>query len=67
MSQSTDERGRTYLPTGVRERFGDRFRIVERSSYVALRPIDDGGRSSSGPDIETVWPDGRPAEPDSDE
>jgi len=41
MSKSTDERGRIYLPKAVRERFGDRYRIVELPSHVALFPVDD--------------------------
>ncbi|WP_276300421.1 AbrB/MazE/SpoVT family DNA-binding domain-containing protein [Halorussus lipolyticus] len=41
MSKSTDERGRIYLPKGVRERFGDQYRIVELPSHVALFPVDD--------------------------
>ena len=41
MSKSTDERGRLYLPKEVRERFGDRYRIVELPSHVALFPVDD--------------------------
>jgi bifunctional DNA-binding transcriptional regulator/antitoxin component of YhaV-PrlF toxin-antitoxin module len=41
MSKSTDERGRIYLPKGVRERFGERYRIVELPSHVALFPVDE--------------------------
>jgi bifunctional DNA-binding transcriptional regulator/antitoxin component of YhaV-PrlF toxin-antitoxin module len=41
MSKSTDERGRLYLPTAVRERYGDRYRIVELPSHVALIPVDE--------------------------
>lgn len=41
MSKSTDERGRIYLPKDVRERFGDRYRIVELPSHVALFPVDE--------------------------
>jgi bifunctional DNA-binding transcriptional regulator/antitoxin component of YhaV-PrlF toxin-antitoxin module len=41
MSKSTDERGRLYLPTAVRERYGDRYRIVELPSHVALVPVDE--------------------------
>jgi bifunctional DNA-binding transcriptional regulator/antitoxin component of YhaV-PrlF toxin-antitoxin module len=52
MSKSTDERGRIYLPKDVRERFGDRFRIVELPSHVALFPVDedpvDGLRTAVG-------------------
>jgi bifunctional DNA-binding transcriptional regulator/antitoxin component of YhaV-PrlF toxin-antitoxin module len=52
MSKSTDERGRIYLPKDVRERFGDRFRIVELPSHVALFPVDedpvDGLRNAVG-------------------
>ncbi|WP_123536291.1 AbrB/MazE/SpoVT family DNA-binding domain-containing protein [Halosimplex salinum] len=41
MSKSTDERGRLYLPKDVRDRFGDRYRIVELPTHVALFPVDD--------------------------
>lgn len=41
MARTTDERGRLYLPKGVRDRFGDRYRIVELPSHVALFPVDD--------------------------
>lgn len=41
MSTSTDEQGRIYLPKDIRERFGDTYRIVERSSHVLLVPVDD--------------------------
>lgn len=40
MSKSTDERGRIYLPKDVRSRFGERYRIVELPSHVALFPVD---------------------------
>ena len=52
MSKSTDERGRIYLPKDVRERYGERYRIVELSSHVALLPVDEdpvaGLRSAVG-------------------
>ncbi|WP_135828066.1 AbrB/MazE/SpoVT family DNA-binding domain-containing protein [Halorussus halobius] len=41
MSKSTDERGRIYLPKDVRNRFGERYRIVELPSHVALFPVDE--------------------------
>jgi bifunctional DNA-binding transcriptional regulator/antitoxin component of YhaV-PrlF toxin-antitoxin module len=41
MSNSTDERGRLYLPKDVRDRFGEKYRIVELPSHVALFPVDD--------------------------
>ncbi|KTG11036.1 hypothetical protein AUR64_07680 [Haloprofundus marisrubri] len=41
MSKSTDERGRIYLPKDVRKRFGDKYRIVELPSHIALFPVDD--------------------------
>jgi hypothetical protein len=52
MSKSTDHRGRIYLPKDIRERFGDRYRIVELPSHVALFPVDedplDGLRAAVG-------------------
>lgn len=41
MSKSTDKRGRIYLPKSVRERFGDKYRIVELPGHVALFPVDE--------------------------
>lgn len=41
MAKTTDERGRIYLPKDVRDRFGDRYRIVELPSHVALFPVDE--------------------------
>jgi len=41
MAESTDYRGRIYLPKDIRERFGDKYRIVELPSHVALFPVDD--------------------------
>ena len=41
MSKSTDERGRIYLPKEIRERFGERYRIVELPGHVALFPVDE--------------------------
>lgn len=41
MTQSTDERGRIQLPEDVRERYGDRYHVVELPSHVALFPVDD--------------------------
>lgn len=33
--------GRIYLPKEIRERFGDRYRIVELPNHVALFPVDE--------------------------
>jgi bifunctional DNA-binding transcriptional regulator/antitoxin component of YhaV-PrlF toxin-antitoxin module len=41
MSSAADDRGRIYLPKDVRDRFGDRYRIVELPTHVALFPVDD--------------------------
>lgn len=41
MSKSTDERGRIYLPKDVRDRFGERYRIVELPSHIGLFPVDE--------------------------
>lgn len=52
MSKSTDERGRIYLPKDVRERYGEKYRIVELPNHVALFPVDedplDGLREAVG-------------------
>lgn len=42
MSESTvDDRGRLYLPKDVREKYGDRYRIVRLESGVKLVPVAD--------------------------
>lgn len=41
MGTTADERGRIYLPKEVRDRYGDRYRIVELPTHVVLLPIDD--------------------------
>lgn len=38
---STDDRGRITLPKEVRERFGERYRLVELRSGIKLLPIPD--------------------------
>lgn len=58
VSKSTDERGRIYLPKGVRERFGEEYRIVELPSHIALFPVDEnpleGLRAAVGDALEGV-------------
>jgi len=41
MGTTADDRGRIYLPKDVRDRYGDRYRIVERPTHVVLLPVDD--------------------------
>ena len=38
---SIDDRGRVYLPKEVRDRYGDRFRIVQLDSGIKLIPLHD--------------------------
>ncbi len=68
MSKSTDERGRLYFPKDVRERFGDRYRIAELPSHVALFPVDDDplegiraavGDAFEGMDVDELKADAR--------
>lgn len=35
------EDGRIYLPKRLREKFGDRFQLVDRGDRLVLIPIDD--------------------------
>jgi bifunctional DNA-binding transcriptional regulator/antitoxin component of YhaV-PrlF toxin-antitoxin module len=62
MSKSTDERGRLYLPKEVRDRFGEKYRIVKLPSHVALFPVDDdpleGIREAVGDAFEGTNADG---------
>ena len=37
----TDERGRVTIPKEVRDRYGDRFRLVELDSGIKLVPIPE--------------------------
>ena len=37
----TDERGRVTIPKAVRDRYGERFRLVELDSGIKLVPIPD--------------------------
>jgi len=41
MVTETDERGRLYLPKDLRDRHGERFRVVDLPSRVVLIPVDD--------------------------
>lgn len=41
MAVETDERGRLYLSKDIRDRYGERFHVVEYSDHVELIPIDD--------------------------
>ncbi|MFB6201284.1 MAG: AbrB/MazE/SpoVT family DNA-binding domain-containing protein [Halorhabdus sp.] len=36
-----DDRGRLTLPKAIRERYGDRYRIVELHDGVKLLPVED--------------------------
>jgi bifunctional DNA-binding transcriptional regulator/antitoxin component of YhaV-PrlF toxin-antitoxin module len=58
ISKSTDERGRLSLPKDLRDRFGDRYRIVEFSSHIGLFPVDDdppeGTRRAVGQALEAT-------------
>ncbi|GAA0217219.1 AbrB/MazE/SpoVT family DNA-binding domain-containing protein [Halobaculum roseum] len=46
MGPKTDDRGRIYLPKDIREPFGERYRIVELPSHVALLPVADNPLSA---------------------
>jgi len=39
VTSKTDDRGRLYIPKEVREEYGDRYRIVELPTHVALFPV----------------------------
>lgn len=41
MAVETDDRGRLYLAKEVRDRYGDRFHVVEYGDHIELVPIDD--------------------------
>lgn len=39
MAAEVDQQGRLYLPKDVRDRYGDRFRIVELREGIKLIPV----------------------------
>lgn len=41
MTTEVDDRGRLYLSKDLRERHGERFRIVDLPSRIVLVPVDD--------------------------
>ena len=41
MTTTTDDRGRLYLPAAVREAHGERYRIVDLPTHVALFPVSE--------------------------
>ena len=41
MATTADDQGRIHLPKEVRDRYGDRYHIVELPTHVVLLPIDD--------------------------
>ena len=41
MATETDDRGRLYLPKELRERHGERFRVVDLPSRIVLVPVAD--------------------------
>lgn len=70
MVTETDDRGRIYLSKDLRERHGERFRVVDLPSRIVLVPVDDDPlqavRESAGPvfegkDIDDLREDARTA------
>lgn len=41
MTVETDDHGRLYLPKPLREKHGERFRVLDLPTRVILIPIDD--------------------------
>lgn len=41
MAVETDDHGRLYLPKDLREKHGERFRVLDLPRRVVLIPIDD--------------------------
>ena len=41
MVTETDDRGRVYLSKELRDRHGDRFRVVDRPGRIVLIPVDE--------------------------
>lgn len=51
---STDDRGRLTLPKELRERYGDRYRIVELHDGVKLIPISEDPLASLREEFDDV-------------
>ncbi|WP_224214638.1 AbrB/MazE/SpoVT family DNA-binding domain-containing protein [Natrinema longum] len=49
---TTDERGRITIPKAVRERFGERYRLVELEDDIKLMPVPDDPLESHRGDLE---------------
>lgn len=41
MSVETDSHGRLYLPSELRQKYGEKFHVVEYEDRIELIPIDD--------------------------
>ena len=41
MSVETDSHGRLYLPSELRQKYGEKFHVVEYQDRIELIPIDD--------------------------
>lgn len=41
MPVESDDRGRLYLSKDIRERYGEKFHLVEYSDHIELIPIDN--------------------------
>lgn len=41
MSVETDSHGRLYLPAELRQKYGEKFHVVEYEDRIELIPIDD--------------------------
>lgn len=56
MTTETDDRGRIYLSKDLRDRHGERFRVVDLPNRIVLVPVDDEPlqtvRGSVGPALE---------------
>ena len=56
MTTEADDRGRIYLSKDLRDRHGERFRVVDLPSRIVLVPVDDDPlhavRESAGPTFE---------------
>lgn len=70
MTTETDDRGRIYLSKDLRDRHGERFRVVDLPSRIVLVPVDDDplqavresvGPTFEGKDIDELREDARAA------
>ena len=58
MPTETDSHGRLYLRAGLRDKYGEKFHIVEYADRLELIPIDDDALETAREAADGVLTDG---------